>query len=50
MGQKSAVAALNDLEILFRYLTVYDVMDKVRTRKIFNKILYKKISFRLRST
>lgn len=30
MSQKSAVAALNDLEILFRYLTLFGVMDRVR--------------------
>jgi len=28
-AQKSAVAALNDLEILFRYLTLFGVMDKI---------------------
>lgn len=30
MSQKSAIAALNDLEILFRYLTLFGVMDRVR--------------------
>jgi hypothetical protein len=29
IGHKSAVAGLNDLEILFRYLTLFGVMDKV---------------------
>lgn len=28
-SQKSAVEALNDLELLFRYLTLYNVMDKI---------------------
>lgn len=31
MKQKSAVTALNDLDVLFRYLSLYGVMDKVRT-------------------
>lgn len=30
MSQKSAIAALDDLEILFRYLTLFGVMDRVR--------------------
>ena len=30
MGQKSAIAALNDLETLFRYLTLFGIMDRVR--------------------
>lgn len=34
VAQKSAVAALNDLELLFRYLTLYNVMDKVRSSLI----------------
>ena len=29
IGQKSAVEALNNLELLFRYLTLFNVMDKV---------------------
>jgi histidyl-tRNA synthetase len=29
IAQKSAVTALNDLEILFRYLTLFGVMDKI---------------------
>ena len=29
-AQKSAIEALKDMETLFRYLTLYDVMDKVR--------------------
>ncbi len=28
-AQKSAIEALKDLEVLFRYLTLYGVMDKV---------------------
>lgn len=46
MGQKSAVEALNDLELLFRYLDLYGVMDKVR--KYFEssiEILNELISF-----
>lgn len=30
LGHKSAVEALNDLELLFRYLTLYNVMDRVK--------------------
>jgi hypothetical protein len=42
-AQKSAVAALNDLEILFRYLTLFGVMDRVTKIKTENSILNVKI-------
>ncbi len=32
-SQKIAIEALNDLELLFRYLTLFNVMDKVKNKK-----------------
>jgi histidyl-tRNA synthetase len=49
IAQKSAVAALNDLEILFRYLTLFGVMDKVTILKNEVFCIQMKIIFRLYS-
>lgn len=35
LGHKSAIEALNDLELLFRYLTLYNVMDRVNETNHF---------------
>ncbi len=32
-SQKLAIEALNDLELLFRYLTLFNVMHKVKKKK-----------------
>lgn len=44
IAQKSAVAALNDLETLFRYLTLFGVMDRVN-RKVNVPFKYKYFLF-----
>jgi len=33
-SQKLAIEALNDLELLFRYLTLFNVMDKVKKKEV----------------
>jgi len=54
-AQKSAVTALNDLEILFRYLKLFEVMDRVTKKtkaEIFsfkNENLLDNIRFKISS-